>query len=88
MPADDFKRIFRGKDGHRIDVLADQSRLRALLVANSTKLDDELWARMCHKHRPYSARYGSEDPSKKDAEDEVKTTESIVGLIQKVLGTP
>jgi hypothetical protein len=62
MPEQDFKRIFRGVDGHRLGELAQVARLNRLLADCGTKLEERVWERMCHRMRPYSARYGSEAP--------------------------
>lgn len=85
IPEADFNRLFKGTDGHRISELANYSNLKRLLAAADATLNAPTWQRICHPQRPYSARYGSEDPSVAIAAAELEVGIHIVGIVNEDL---
>lgn len=83
MPEHDFARIFRGTDGHRLGELSKIAQLAQLLAANDVEVENAVWQRMCHDLRPYSARYGSENPSVAIAKAEFTVGETLVTLLEE-----
>jgi len=80
---EDFDRLFSGREGHRLDLLAENASLKRVLTSNRAQnlLDGPTWARMCSGLRPYSLRYGVERASRQMAEQELTLGESLAKIL-------
>ena len=79
--------MFQGKQGHDLQLVATQVRLRAAMVSEGKAWkEDDCWKRMASLNRPYSLRYGFEALTKLEAEQELARAEEIVSAI--LAGTP
>ncbi|HSN98212.1 MAG TPA: hypothetical protein VLS89_07935 [Candidatus Nanopelagicales bacterium] len=84
--------IFDSAEGHRLTLLAQKASLERLLKDAGkppSLMTDRCWARMTHGERPYSLRYGAEEVSIEDAQEELergRMLENIIAINIPILG--
>jgi hypothetical protein len=77
-----YSALFQGRRGHNLQVLADKLGLpRLLRIEGKAWVDDECWKRISSDARPYSLRYGEEDVSCKEVEQELKRAHEIITAV-------
>lgn len=74
--------LFKGRRGHNLKNLADQIRIESVLnLAGAKWNDDATWKRMAADDRPYTLRYGVEQLSPGDAENELKRASALLATL-------
>lgn len=80
------KEYFKGTKGHDIALLAKHLHLeKTMKLQGKAWADDSTWERLTSAARPYSLRYGSEEPTPAEVEDDISRVQSIVHAVSSAM---